>query len=254
MTRLANRTQEIAQFLKMVEGRCEERIFLIEAPSGCGKTSLLMRFEAECPKEVKSAWVDLKAAQTGAPYVFSRIRKKLGASNFPRFNRAVQQFMSGGVEVSHNELQGQDNEINIILTSPDEQVRNLRLTTLREAFFQDLATLPHPVLLILDTFNAAPETLANWIAGEFLAEVADAPNLFAIVAGHRAPEPSGEWMRCHHRCRLDNILEIDAWCEYVEAVGFPFNRGQVDVLVRYLGGRPSEIVQSFESLVRGARA
>jgi ATP/maltotriose-dependent transcriptional regulator MalT len=60
MTRLANRTQEIAQFLKMVEGRCEERIFLIEAPSGCGETSLLMRFEAECPEPVRSAWVDLK--------------------------------------------------------------------------------------------------------------------------------------------------------------------------------------------------
>ena len=254
MKRLANRTQEIAQFLKMVEGRCEERIFLIEAPSGCGKTSLLMRFEAECPKEVKSAWVDLKAAQTGAPYVFSRIRKKLGASNFPRFNRAVQQFMSGGVEVSHNELQGQDNEINIILTSPDEQVRNLRLTTLREAFFQDLATLPHPVLLILDTFNAAPETLANWIAGEFLAEVADAPNLFAIVAGHRAPEPSGEWMRCHHRCRLDNILEIDAWCEYVEAVELPFNRDEVAMAIRILKGQPSEIVKTFEALAKEAGA
>lgn len=67
MKRLANRTQEISQFLQMVEGTCRERIFLIEAPSGSGKTSLLMQFETECPERVKSAWVDLKAAQTGAP-------------------------------------------------------------------------------------------------------------------------------------------------------------------------------------------
>ena len=254
MTRLANRTQEIAQFLKMVEGRCEERIFLIEAPSGCGKTSLLMRFEAECPKEVKSAWVDLKAAQTGAPYVFSRIRKKLGAEQFPQFIRAVQQFMSGGVEVSGNEIQGQENQIQVVLNVQDESLRNMRLIALREAFFQDLVALPHPVLLILDTFNEAPETLANWIAGEFLAEVADAPNVLAVVAGQQVPEPSGEWMRCHYHCGLENILEIDAWWDYAQIQGLPFSRDEVGMAIRILKGQPSEIVKTFEALAREARA
>lgn len=142
--------------------------------------------------------------------MFSRIRKKLGVEQFSRFNRAVQQLMTGGVEVSGNEIQGQDNEINIILNVQDDSLRNLRLVTLKEAFFQDLAALPHPVLLILDTFNAAPETLANWIGGAFLAEVADTPSVYVVVAGQQVPERSGEWMRYHHHCRLENILEIDA--------------------------------------------
>ena len=135
MRQLANRTKELTQFTRMVTRQCEERIFLIEAPSGCGKTSLLLRFEAECPHSVKSAWVDLKAAQTGAPYVFSRIRKKLGTGNFPKFDRAVQQFMAGGVEISGNAIQGQENQIQVILNVQDENLRDLRLVALREAFF-----------------------------------------------------------------------------------------------------------------------
>lgn len=254
MKRLANRTQEIAQFGRMVAGQCAERIFLIEAPSGCGKTSLLLKFEAECPEPVRSAWVDLKAAQTGAPYVFSRIRKKLGADQFPQFNRAVQHFMTGGVEVSGNEIQGQENQIQVVLNVQDESLRNMRLIALREAFFQDLAALSHPVLLILDTFNAAPETLASWIAGEFLAEVADTGNVVAVVAGQQVPEPSGEWMRYHHHCRLENILEIDAWWDYAQTVGLPFSRDEVGMAIRILKGQPSEIVKTFEALAREARA
>ena len=254
MKPLANRTPETGQFLRMVTGQCGERILLVEAPSGCGKTSLLLKFESECPPPVQSVWVDLKAAQTGAPYLFSRIRKKLGPEQFPWFDRAVQFFLSSGIEISGNELQGQDNQIQVILNVADDNLRNMRLMALREAFFRDLAALPHPVLLILDTFNAAPAPLANWIGGEFLAEVADTPNVFAVVAGQHVPAPNGEWMRYQQHCQLDNILEIDAWYNYVQAIGLPFDRGQVDVLVRLLKGRPSVIVQSFDSLRRGTSA
>lgn len=254
MKQLANRTKELQQFTRMVTGQCEERIFLIEAPSGCGKTSLLLRFEAECPHPVKSAWVDLKAAQTGAPYVFSRIRKKLGTHNFPRFDRAVQHFMAGGVEVSGNEIQGQENQIQVILNVQDENLRDLRLVALREAFFEDLNSLSHPVLLILDTFNAAPGSLATWIAGGFLAEVADAPNVFAVVAGQQVPEISGEWLRYHYYSQLDAITEIEAWWNYAQASNLPFNRDEIGMAIRILKGQPSEIVKTFEALAKEAGA
>ena len=252
MKRLANRTQEIKQFLRMVKRQCRERIFLVEAPSGCGKTSLLLKFEAECPKLVKSAWVDLKAAQTGAPYVFSRIRKKLGINNFPKFDWAVQQLMAGGVEVNGNEIQGQENQIQVILNVQDDHLRDMRLVALREAFFQDLAAFSNSVVLILDTYNSASETLANWISGGFLAEVADTSNVIAIVAGQHIPEPNGEWMRYYYHCQLEAIWEIDVWWDYTQSAGLPFNRDEVGMAIRILQGQPSEIVKTFETLARQA--
>ncbi len=41
-----DREPEINRFLDMVHGRQEERILLIEAPSGRGKTWLLLEYQA----------------------------------------------------------------------------------------------------------------------------------------------------------------------------------------------------------------
>jgi len=254
MKRLANRSLEIHLFQQMIESQIPERILLVEGFSGIGKTSLLMAFEASCPEQFLSAWIDLKAAQVSFSYVYSRIQKKLGIHRFYNFNAALAQFFPKSSEADYSSYLGVENRILAALNIQDEDLLSLRLSVLREAFFNDLENLNRSILFVLDSFNAAPASVAEWISGSFLADVADSPHIFAVVAGQTTPKPTGEWLYCSKLVNLGPILEIDAWCEYVEAVGLPFDRGQVDVLVRLLGGRPSEIVQSFESLVRGARA
>ena len=252
MMYLVNCTKEIQQFFSMLSGQVAERIMLIEAPSGCGKTSLLLRFETECPDNVKLVWVDLKAAQTGFSYIFFRIRKKLGVDCFPNFNRSLQHFMTGGAEVSGNEIYGEENQIQVILNIQDESLRNIRLVALCESFFTDIAAFPASVLLIFDTFNAAPDSLKRWIAGEFLAVVSDTQNMFVIVAGQQVPKPNGEWIRYHYHCQLDAIVEIDSWWDYTQAMGWSFNRDEVSMAIRILKGQPSELVKTFEGLAREA--
>jgi hypothetical protein len=248
--RIANRTQELRLFQRMVSGEVSQRILLIEAPSGLGKTNLLLKFEHHCPSTVATAWVDLKAAQTGIAYLFSRIRKKLGAEKFPRFSAAVQQFLSGGVQVSDNVLSGQENQIQVVLNIEDENLRNFRLSGLQEAFFQDLSRMPQPVLLILDTFNAAPDTLASWIGGGFLAEVADTPNVFVVIAGQHTPQMSGEWMNCAHHCCLEKMTDREAWYKYAKDAGLPLNLDNIWPVVEIFEGQPAEIAKTLEALAR----
>lgn len=63
---IANRTQELLLFNRMVEGRVAKRILLIKAESGFGKTWLLARFKHTLPEEnVLCVDIDIKSAQRG---------------------------------------------------------------------------------------------------------------------------------------------------------------------------------------------
>jgi hypothetical protein len=136
------------------------------------------------------------------------------------------------------------------LNEEDENRRNFRLERLQDAFFQDLSQLNQPILIILDTFNAAPDQLVNWIGGGFLTEAITIPKLTVVIAGQQVPKPTIEWMNCHHFCRLEPILDTDAWYTYAKNQGLPFNQDEVRMAVRILKGLPAEIVKNFEALAR----
>ncbi len=77
MTRFANRTRELHLFEQMLRRQVRERILLVEAPSGYGKTGLMGRFEILCSQGIHPVLIDLKGAQAGIAFVFSRIQRVL---------------------------------------------------------------------------------------------------------------------------------------------------------------------------------
>lgn len=96
MTRLANRTKELQQFERMWRRQVSERILLIEAPSGYGKTGLMARFEHLCALEGHAVLVNFKGRLSIAE-VFFRIKRVLGSRRFPTFNQAIANFFNSGV-------------------------------------------------------------------------------------------------------------------------------------------------------------
>ena len=242
MTRFANRTRELHLFKQMLRGQVRERILLIEAPSGYGKTGLMGRFdEILCSQEIHRVLIDLKGAQAGIAFVFSWIQRVLGKPRFPNFNAEIDRFLNSGVEIQNNRLTGEGSQIQVILEVPPEE-RKYRLTQLQQVFFEDLERFDRPIVFILDTYNGATEELAGWIGGRFLAEVKLNPKLFAIVAGQIIPQPTIEWQNLHHRCKLDRIMEREAWYGYVKDVGYCFCSEEIDVLIDLVGGVPAQVV------------
>jgi hypothetical protein len=247
MTRFANRTRELHLFEQMLGRQVRERILLVEAPSGYGKTGLMGRFEILCSQGIYPVLIDLKGAQAGIAFVFSRIQRVLGKKRFPNFNAQIDRFLHSGVEIQNNLLTGEGSQIQVILNVPPEE-RRYRLTQLQQVFFEDLERFDRPIAFILDTYNGATEELAGWIESPFLAEVALNPKLFAIVAGQIIPQPTIEWQNLHHRCKLDRIMEREAWYGYVKDVGFDcFScQEEIDVLIDAVGGVPAQVVLLLE--------
>jgi hypothetical protein len=250
MTRLANRTQELNLFTQMVKGQLEQRILLIQAPSGYGKSGLMDRFEALCPKPAAVVTVNLKSAlDEGIFYLFRRTKRVLGADRFRNFDATVDRFLNAGVEIRGNKLTGDHSKIQVILQCEPEQ-RQVRLVELQEAFFEDLRRLGK-VVFILDTFNEANAEVAQWVESCFLMEVAENPHLCAVVAGQTVPKPNIEWKRYHRCCELDRITSHEVWYDYAIEAGLTFDKSEIGMMVDCFKGIPSQIVDGLETVRRG---
>jgi hypothetical protein len=260
MKRLANRTDELASFQKMVRGEMAHRILLIQAASGYGKTGLMGRFAEQCPTGTIAVRLDLKAAAGyGIAYVFYRICKTLKDHRFPNYEKAIAKFLYpdrtvAEIEISGNELSGDQSTIQVVLAGQSEEERRLRLQQVQSAFFKDLRQCRSAIVFILDTFNEATPELKGWVAGPFLMEVADHETLYCVVAGQEVPEVSIEWERLHHTCCLKPIREHEAWYRYARDEGYLFEQMELGVLVDLYQGVPNSIAQGIQTLFQNRQA
>jgi hypothetical protein len=93
---LANREEELAFFAGMVAGTSDERILLLEAGGGMGKTTLMAEFVRHCRAgQVPCVPVDLKG-DLGLDEVLARLCDELGWEGFPTLTARVEELGRGG--------------------------------------------------------------------------------------------------------------------------------------------------------------
>lgn len=250
MKPFANRGAEVRLFRQVVLGESPARILLIEGPSSMGKTKLMQQFRRTCPPEVGCVQIDLKTMDLGLPSFFDQVCHGLEAVSFGRFWQELRGFCSGSVNFAGAQFTGSSNQIEVAL-SVDEQTQRYRLVQLQKAFFEDLADSPQRLVLIMDTFQAAPSELQTWIGGALCQAVAEdrLPNVAVAIAGQTVPDSNNIiWEEiCEHR-RLKPIHEVAEWQKVAQDLGieddFQFIRGVVSVLK----GNPKEICTFLMSL------
>jgi hypothetical protein len=256
--RLANRTKEVELFKKMVLGKIHLRILLIQAASGMGKTSLLAEFSSLFPVHTEAAIlvkVDLKSTQTSIDYIFayifSKLQNRLGENKFTRFNDVLVRFLNAGMEIAKNQIEGTENQIQMVLNAENKDIRNSRLKELQSAFFRDLQAIEKPIVMLLDTFNESDLDVADWIGGIFLTEVAETKNIRVVIAGQSVPKLKIEWAELADIYYLNEIRDIEAWHQFVQSRELPFELPAVKAFVKILNGNPDQITKVFESYAGG---
>jgi len=235
-------------FRQMLRQEVEQKILLIEAQSGYGKTDLLDYFAYHCSSQYSTVQLDLKDATLGTTYLISRLQRKLGQARFPRLEKSVCEFLSASIEVTNTEIVGQENILQFVLNDTDQTQRNLRFNRLQVSFFEDLAGFSQRTVLLLDTFNAASKELRDWIEGQFLSEISQLEQFVVVVAGQITPEPNIEWRRLHYHYELHEIEE-EAWHQYIRDSKRPLTRQQVEAIIAYCRV-PAEVVKAFQAVER----
>ena len=217
MTRIANvdRENELALFEAMLAGQTGERILLMCAESGWGKSILLREFERRRPTNIQHfAKLDFKSC-TGLAETLSHLCDALGWGNFLHFQAAVQAIVQPmQVNVAQNVMIGQ-NQIAVALGGPDQQTSEARRADLTNALFADLRALGR-VLLLLDTFEKGDEGVQAWLSGSFLPRAQRSPELYVVLAGQRVPEQSLDWDCCD--LPLGPIAP-EHWLAYAQSLG-----------------------------------
>ena len=245
----ADREFELDLFEKMVSGQSAERILLLEAEGGMGKSTLLSEFMRRLtrqPTPVDAAPVDLKGSSVGLHQIFNRLCDVIGWDHFTPFESEVKG-LGQQVNMSGNKIIGRA-EIEVALHSPDEGDRAARRAALTRAFFTDLRALQRPLLFIFDTFEQAPLEVREWLQSSFLAYARRTPTLTVIVAGRQIPAESIEWAACCVSHHLPPIPDHRHWQSYCRAAGLALHGEAIKAFCILFKGKPNEIDKALAAV------
>jgi len=210
---IANRhLEEWPAIRDMLSGKLKQRILLLEAESGYGKSELL-RQSMDYAKRlgIPVCRLDFRANFSGVDEILGRLDTDLGQhlSNFSR---------EGG------------NKTHLLI--------------------KDLRALRGPVLLLLDSFEKASGVFQDWVCQNLMAEVEGTLAMTMIVAG-QPPLPDAwdiRWRAVAQRLPLGPINEAALWKPWIEKRYPGFREREVDLptLVMASGGVP----KTFSDLCR----
>ncbi|MEW5959106.1 MAG: ATP-binding protein [Chloroflexota bacterium] len=239
----ADREDELNLFDRLLSGQAEDRILLIKAPGGRGKSTLLRAFVRCCAGRPHIP-LDLKGQTVSLHEIFYEMCDTLGWGQFESFARAAGN-LAPQVKIERNILVGRPT-IQVIqgaLAAETPEQRAERRAALTQAFFDDLRRLPRPPVLIFDTFEAASPELADWFGQSFLPHAYRSPGLVVVIAGRQVPPETIAWSGYRHD--LPPIADPRPWLSYCEREGLAMHEEGVKVLCTLFKGHPDEIVTAL---------
>ena len=238
-----DRDNELNLLLRLAQGETKTRIALIQAPSGMGKSELVLEFIARCSHDLPKVVVDFKGGGLNLADVFFHVCDTLGWEKFPHLTQAIRHLAQPvAVNVSGNFLVGQ-NEISVALSGPDEPTREARRAELTTAFVGDLRALGQ-VVLIFDVFEKC-DTLQSWFTSVFLPAAHRSPHLAVIIAGQSVPESTLMW---EHELLALKEIDPEHWQTYAEKIGVKMSADHIRGCCGIVKGHCSTVALYIEGL------
>ncbi len=250
-----DRDKELLLFQHILRGQRKENILLIEAPSGLGKTLLLLEYQRLASEaNVPFAMLDLRYVGAAVSEILSTLCEEWAACPFQRFRRHIESFQDLAPQIDlHGVFQFGRPTIQIALNAPDEATRRERRRTLTHALITDLLEWlsgERRAVILIDTYNPdlATPALRQWVEGILLPHVRRSPNLVAVVAGQETPHPSAMWESACCRLHLSPLDNPDDWMEFVAAKSISVDRRTVSAFCHAHGGHPVQMAMRLDAL------
>ncbi len=179
-----DRDEEKQLFRNIVEKKSPVRALLIEAESGMGKTRLIEEF-IQTPVVFLHALVDFKNASFSFCDALFSIRKQLGYNNFPSFDMVCRDILKHSDAPTLPTLIPSQID-SVIFRATNNEVRDHQMRQIFDALASDLSVLANssskPVVVIIDTFERASESLQNWITRELVPRISIDDNVVWVIA------------------------------------------------------------------------
>lgn len=251
---LANYESERAAFRSLLNPVCEKRILLVKGGSGSGKTTLLNSCLSEVPPGLLQVSINLRGSAVSVSEIISRSANRIRWERLPSLRQRAESFASQSAKVSLDDVrqQGEGNSINVALDVQNPADRQERQTALTEAWFADLDRIGTPLLVALDTYEAAVIEVQDWLSGPFLARAADCNQVRVVVAGQNVPDAGIEWGHCCNSHELYGVPEAHQWLPVVESLGkcIPAEHPMdwLAGICHALDGQPAKIIEVIKNL------
>jgi len=259
------REYEQNTFRELLAFSGDERLLLIQDTGGMGKSLLLQQFRHLCQiatPPIPATLIPLDQLSDQHPYaLMAAIARDLGEHGvqFTRFNQAERvrtrdDLTAVSPSSSFHSSEGQSTanrgddirdtgETSLVEAGDSQPIR-----TPQQAFFDDLRRLEQPVVLLLDAFERASVTLAQWIADSLPEAVNIQQQTAIVIAGRQVPAITGPAQRIDELTRWERTHVI----QFLDRNGYDYTARHLEIFGQMAdrGMPPSLIIQGVNAVLR----
>ena len=252
-----DRRDELQLFDDMLAGRREERILLVQAPSGLGKSLLMLEYGRMARRAgVPRAICDLRCVGVAPFDVLATVCDDWIGCPFDTFRRQVADLQRPGADVTvRGVVQIGRPTIQVAMSDPNEGTRRERRRLVTQALMADVRAWlggRRRAVLLLDSYDPPPSgvtpEMRQWVEGALLPSVRRTPGLMAVVAGQTPPAVSAMWEEVCCRMELPPLDDPDDWMEFVRAEQIPVSRQIVAAFCHEHGGHPVKVALALSAM------
>ncbi|RPJ66929.1 MAG: hypothetical protein EHM20_17335 [Alphaproteobacteria bacterium] len=237
---LIDRKDAIAHFVDFLQ---EEglKVFLIKGEAMMGKSRVLQEYRKISEnRRLKSVFIDLKSKNEEFLLLYE-IARQVNLNLFPAFSAIYSNFLNQRVNITRvtqlfSKMSIQENY--------EEKLNKYRLLEFRSAFLSDLDALPQDMecVIIIDSFDAATETVKKWLAEEFIVPVSKKRRVKIVVAGTIVPIPSATWEDQSEFYELCSVTKDDC-INFCKELGIVQDEKVIGEFLLFFQGRPGAFIQ-----------
>lgn len=182
---LIDRKRVVNSFRSLLSLESMKNILLITGEPKMGKSRLLQEFrKLALENDYLISFIDLRAKHKSYSDILNSISNQIGEEYFENYKRISQELLLSS-QMNLSRITQVFSILQVHNTDNTETIQVKR--QLLKTFVYDLKSIKEKnILIILDTFDQADETIQKWVNENFLPDVQD-HKLIIVIAGRALP-------------------------------------------------------------------